>query len=60
MPMFLASDCAPVAEEMGLSLDGLAERSGLTASFLSLVERNMSNPFARFALPQLVIVWATG
>jgi transcriptional regulator with XRE-family HTH domain len=31
-------------KEMGLSLDGLAERSGLTASFLSLVERNMSNP----------------
>ncbi len=31
-------------KELGLSLDDLAECSGLTASFLSLVERNMSNP----------------
>ena len=30
--------------ELELSLDDLAERSGLTASFLSLVERNISNP----------------
>jgi transcriptional regulator with XRE-family HTH domain len=31
-------------KELGLSLEELAQRTGLTASFLSLVERNMSNP----------------
>lgn len=29
---------------LGLSLDELAERTGLTASFLSLIERNINNP----------------
>lgn len=31
-------------KELGLSLEELAQRTGLTASFLSLVERDMSNP----------------
>ncbi|BAL98106.1 MULTISPECIES: helix-turn-helix domain-containing protein [Caldilinea] len=31
-------------KELGLSLEDLAQRTGLTASFLSLVERGMSNP----------------
>ncbi|HAJ35146.1 MAG TPA: MerR family transcriptional regulator [Chloroflexi bacterium] len=31
-------------KELGLSLEDLAQRTGLTASFLSLVERDMSNP----------------
>ncbi len=31
-------------KELGLSLKELAERTGLTASFLSLVERNQNNP----------------
>lgn len=31
-------------KELGLSLEELAQRTGLTASFLSLVERNISNP----------------
>lgn len=30
--------------ELGLSLEDLAQRTGLTASFLSLVERDISNP----------------
>ena len=31
-------------KELGLSLEELAQRTGLTASFLSLVERDMRNP----------------
>lgn len=31
-------------KELALSLEELAQRTGLTASFLSLVERDMSNP----------------
>lgn len=31
-------------KELGLSLEELAQRTSLTASFLSLVERDMSNP----------------
>lgn len=31
-------------KELGLSLEELAQRTALTASFLSLVERDMSNP----------------
>lgn len=31
-------------KELGFSLEELAQRTGLTASFLSLVERDMSNP----------------
>lgn len=31
-------------KDLGLSLEELAQRTGLTASFLSLVERDMSNP----------------
>jgi transcriptional regulator with XRE-family HTH domain len=31
-------------KELGLSLEELAERTNLTASFLSLVERNINNP----------------
>jgi len=31
-------------KELGLSLEELAARTGLTASFLSLIERNINNP----------------
>jgi transcriptional regulator with XRE-family HTH domain len=31
-------------KELGLSLEELASRTGLTASFLSLIERNINNP----------------
>jgi transcriptional regulator with XRE-family HTH domain len=34
----------PRRHELGISLGVLAERTGLTASFLSLVERDLSKP----------------
>jgi len=44
LPQLIGKRLRKRRQELELTLDGLAEKTGLTASFLSLLERDINNP----------------